>query len=252
VEERVVRVGVRPNSAGSMTRKATASSCGSSERTVFPHDSVGPAHRSSHDRSPGSRRLSGETARQSNRAVGAPKQNGIAPLPASRRVASTRWGLDQYMSTHVFEPLPDGGRITLQRDTDDSAGTEQIRRHMQQIAMAFRSGDFSLPGFVHAGRCPALQSCRQDGEAITYTVEELPRGAALTLRSTDSAAILAIHEFLAFSAHGSPWRRPLTRVELHPGCFGRTLLPPLAGTEIRSRGSGGSGGAALTLEMRAT
>jgi hypothetical protein len=107
-------------------------------------------------------------------------------------------GVDQYMSTHVFEPLPDGGRITLQRDTDDSAGTEQIRRHMQQIAMAFRSGDFSLPGFVHAREVPGTAVLSARREAITYTVEALPRGAALTLRSTDSAAILAIHEFLAF------------------------------------------------------
>ncbi len=107
-------------------------------------------------------------------------------------------GVDQYMSTHVFEPLPDGGRITLQRDMDDSAGTEQIRRHMQRIAMAFRSGDFSLPGFVHAREVPGTAVLSARREAITYTVEALPRGAALMLRSTDSAAILAIHEFLAF------------------------------------------------------
>ena len=107
-------------------------------------------------------------------------------------------GVDQYTSTHVFESLPDGGRIALQRDTDDSAGTEQIRRHMQQIAMAFRSGDFSLPGFVHARDAPGTAVMSAKREAITYTVEALPRGAALRLESRDSAAILAIHQFLAF------------------------------------------------------
>jgi hypothetical protein len=107
-------------------------------------------------------------------------------------------GVDQYTSTHVFEPLPDGGWIILQRDTYDSAGTAQIRRHMQHIAMAFRSGDFSLPGFVHAREVPGAAVMSAKREAITYTVEALPRGAALRLRSTDSAAILAIHQFLAF------------------------------------------------------
>jgi len=33
---------------------------------------------------------------------------------------------------------------------------------------------------------------------ITYTVESLPRGAAVRVRSSDPAAVLAIHEFLAF------------------------------------------------------
>jgi hypothetical protein len=107
-------------------------------------------------------------------------------------------GVDQNTSTHVFEPLPDGGRIRLQRNTNDSAGTEQIRRHMQHIAMAFRSGDFSLPGYVHALEVPGTAVMSAKREAITYTVEALPRGAALRLESTDSAAILAIHQFLAF------------------------------------------------------
>src|SRR5881275_786571 len=31
-------------------------------------------------------------------------------------------GVDQYTSAHRFEPLPDGGRIVLQRDSADSAG----------------------------------------------------------------------------------------------------------------------------------
>jgi hypothetical protein len=33
---------------------------------------------------------------------------------------------------------------------------------------------------------------------ITYTVEDLPRGAALRLRSSSPAVVSAIHEFLAF------------------------------------------------------
>ena len=35
-------------------------------------------------------------------------------------------------------------------------------------------------------------------DSIAYTVESLPRGAAVRLSSTDTAAVRAIHEFLAF------------------------------------------------------
>src|SRR4051812_42292262 len=38
-------------------------------------------------------------------------------------------GVDQYTSVHLFDALPDGGRIELQRETNDSAGVAQIRAH---------------------------------------------------------------------------------------------------------------------------
>ncbi len=107
-------------------------------------------------------------------------------------------GVNQYTSTHVFEPLADGGRIALQRDQADSAGTSQIRRHMDHIAAAFGAGDFSLPGFVHARNVPGTAVMAARRQEISYTVEMLPRGAAVRLRTTDTAAVRAIHEFLAF------------------------------------------------------
>ena len=107
-------------------------------------------------------------------------------------------GVDQYTSTHVFEPLPDGGRIELQRDLDDEAGRARIVAHMDSIAAAFAAGDFRLPGFVHAREVPGTRVMAAERGKISYAVETLPRGAALRLRSTDSAAVGAIHEFLAF------------------------------------------------------
>ena len=107
-------------------------------------------------------------------------------------------GVNQYTSRHVFEPLPDGGRIELQRETTDSAGTAQIRRHMQLIAERFAAGDYALPGFVHAQAVPGTEIMAARRAAIGYAVESLPLGAALRLRTTASAAVTAIHEFLAF------------------------------------------------------
>jgi hypothetical protein len=110
-------------------------------------------------------------------------------------------GVNQYTSRHVFEPLPDGGRIALQRDAADSEGAAQTRRHMYEIAQRFASGDFALPGFVHARMVPGTEIMAARRAAIAYAVDTLPRGAALRIRSTDSTAVRAIHEFLAFQRH---------------------------------------------------
>jgi hypothetical protein len=107
-------------------------------------------------------------------------------------------GVNQYTSRHVFEPLPDGGRIALQRDAPDSEGAAQIRRHLQEIAGRFAAGDFTLPGFVHAQAVPGTGIMAAKRAAIAYAVDTLPRGAALRIRSADSTAVRAIHEFLAF------------------------------------------------------
>ena len=110
-------------------------------------------------------------------------------------------GVDQYTSLHKFEPLPDGGRITLQRDTIDTAGVIQIRAHMRQIAGAFGRGDFTLPGFVHAREVPGTRQMRARGSAIRYTTDTVSGGGVVRLQSADSIAIRAIHEFLAFQRH---------------------------------------------------
>jgi hypothetical protein len=107
-------------------------------------------------------------------------------------------GVNQYTSHHVFQPLADGGRIELQRDVDDSGGITQIRVHMQQTAVRFAAGDFRAPEYVHAQTLPGTAVMAAKRTAITYTVESLPRGAAVRLLSADAGAVQAIHEFLAF------------------------------------------------------
>ena len=120
---------------------------------------------------------------------------GFAGVQARGRAAM---GVDQYTSAHRFEPLPDGGRIVLQRDAEDSAGTAEIRRHMADIALRFAAGDFALPGFVHARQVPGIAIMAAKRAAIHYRVDSLPRGAALRVQSADADAVAAIHEFLAF------------------------------------------------------
>jgi hypothetical protein len=107
-------------------------------------------------------------------------------------------GVDQYTSFHQFESLPDGGRISLQRDPGDSAGVAQIRSHMQRIAVAFTNGDFALPGLVHAREVPGTAVMAARRSQIRYVADTLTGGGQVRLRTSDSSAIAAIHEFLDF------------------------------------------------------
>jgi hypothetical protein len=108
-------------------------------------------------------------------------------------------GVNQYTSQHVFEPLPDGGRIVLQRKEDDSVGTATIRAHMRTIAAAFSKGNFALPGFVHAtSDVPGTKEMTKWRADISYAARDLPRGGEVVLSSKNPEAIKAIHNFLAF------------------------------------------------------
>lgn len=111
-------------------------------------------------------------------------------------------GVDQRTSTHVFDDLADGGRIELQRDVDDPEGVARIRAHMQQIAAAFAAGDFRIPGFVHdRADVPGTEVMSRLRDRIEYAYADLPRGGEVRIRSSDSEAVRAIHEFLAFQRH---------------------------------------------------
>ncbi|MFL5402171.1 MAG: hypothetical protein ACJ8BF_05070 [Gemmatimonadales bacterium] len=117
-------------------------------------------------------------------------------------------GVDQYTSTHHFESLPDGGLISLERDTPDSAGVRQIRAHMAEIAGSFAQGNFAVPGFVHDRPVPGTAVMADRRSSISYRPDTLPQGASLRISSSDPVAVSAIHDFLAFQrrdhrAHGS-------------------------------------------------
>ena len=108
-------------------------------------------------------------------------------------------GVDQYASAHVFEDLPDGGRIVLERSEPvDTADVAKIRAHMRDIETAFRAGDFTKPFQVHAGPVPGTAVMTARRAAIRYAASDRPRGGEVRITSSDSAAVRAIHAFLAF------------------------------------------------------
>ena len=146
----------------------------------------------------------------------APDDDAAAPTPADSSFAALQargaqaMGVDQYTSSHIFEDLADGGRIVLQRDSVDAAGTAAIRAHMLDIATRFASGDFTIPGMVHAQEVPGTKVMAERKAVIRYVADTLPRGAQVRITTTDPVAVAAVHEFLAFqrmdhraAGHGS-------------------------------------------------
>lgn len=121
--------------------------------------------------------------------------SAFAAVQARGKVAM---GVDQYTSTHHFEALPDGGRIELQRDSDDSVGVATIRTHLQDIAKAFGQGDFTTPAFVHMQTVPGAPVMAAKRRVITYSFKPLPRGGELRITTTDAEAVAAIAQFMAF------------------------------------------------------
>lgn len=108
-------------------------------------------------------------------------------------------GVNQYTSQHVFETLPDGGRIILERPSEgDTADIRTIRAHMHEIAAAFARGDFSAPGLVHAQQVPGTKVMAARAEALRYEAVDRPRGAEVRITTHDPEALAAVHEFLAF------------------------------------------------------
>ena len=108
-------------------------------------------------------------------------------------------GVDQYTSAHRFEPLPDGGRIVLQREEKDTAGEATIRTHMKTIATAFSAGDFTSPEFVHStAEVPGTAVMKKLKDEIHYRAADIPRGGEVRIVTRNPEAVKAIHEFLAF------------------------------------------------------
>jgi len=129
-----------------------------------------------------------------------------APLAAQSDTSHARMlargqmamGVDQNASRHVFDDLPDGGRIELQADSLDSTAIAAIRAHLSTIASAFEAGNFSTPDFVHSDRVPGTGVMAAKRSVIGYAFAELPRGGEVRITTHDAEALHAIHQFLAY------------------------------------------------------
>jgi hypothetical protein len=108
-------------------------------------------------------------------------------------------GFSHQLTGHHFYLFPDGGGIEVEaRDPKDAKSRDAIRNHLSMIAAMFSEGNFSIPMFVHNTVPPGVEKLKQLRNEITYAAENTPHGAQVRIKTRNSEAIKAIHEFLRF------------------------------------------------------
>ena len=134
--------------------------------------------------------------------LGAPEpmtaQQGDSAFKAMDQRHGEAVGEDPMALAHQFESQPDGGDIILERQIHDDMGINQIRAHLLLIARSFSNGDFKIPGFVHDEPIPGTAVMTRLAGKIDYTVEDLPHGGVVHIRTSDPEALQAIHSVIAF------------------------------------------------------
>ena len=108
-------------------------------------------------------------------------------------------GFSHMKSTHHFRLMAQGGSIEVQAtDPKDTETRDQIRVHLQHIAKAFRAGDFSAPEYTHSRVPPGVAAMQGLKAEINYRYEALVGGGRVVIRTSNSQALEAIHQFLRF------------------------------------------------------
>ena len=108
-------------------------------------------------------------------------------------------GFPHDKTTHHFRLYSGGGAIEVTaNDSKDSQNIQAIRSHLTHIATMFSNGEFSIPMFVHDQVPPGVPVMKEKRTEISYSFEELSAGGAVHIKTTNSEALKAIHDFLRF------------------------------------------------------
>lgn len=136
---------------------------------------------------------------------------GIGALQLHNRQAEVATRSAQVMpfdleqTTHIFEPLADGGiQQVIIKDPATIGQVDLIRTHLQEEAGKFTSGDFSDPTTIHGHEMPGLVELRAGASRITVAYAALPNGAQIRYTTDDPALITALHRWFQaqVSDHG--------------------------------------------------
>lgn len=120
-------------------------------------------------------------------------------------------GFDQDKTTHHITMNADGGAIAVSsNDLTDEASLRQIRSHLQDIAVAFKQGDFGKPQATHSELPPGVPVMQRLKDAITYTYDETVGGGIVRIDTTQPEALAAIHEFIGYQVREHKTGDPLT------------------------------------------
>ncbi len=110
-------------------------------------------------------------------------------------------GFDQNKIRHNFTSTSTGGEIIITSlNGNDNTTINHIREHIKDIQNDFSNGNFTKPFFIHAQDVPGTKVMREKSNLINYSINELPNGSSLTLKTTDEEVLNAIHQFLTFQS----------------------------------------------------
>jgi hypothetical protein len=119
-------------------------------------------------------------------------------------------GFDQDTTTHHFRLTGTGGVIEVSvNDVGDTAGCDQIRGHLTEVAAEFANGNFERPSMTHAEVPPGVETMKRLTGRIRYSFEATPRGGLVRIATDDAAARRAVHEFLRYQINEHATGDPL-------------------------------------------
>lgn len=109
-------------------------------------------------------------------------------------------GFDQDKTVHHFYLFDDGGAIEIAvKDPADTANRDAIRAHLPHIAQRFGAGSFEAPMQTHGTKeVPGIAVLTALKGRIVYQYAETPNGGRVDIRSSDPAAVAAVHDFLRY------------------------------------------------------
>jgi hypothetical protein len=108
-------------------------------------------------------------------------------------------GFSHEKTTHHFVLTQDGGLIEVRAsDMKDAASLGQIRSHFQHIVRMFADGNFNAPMLVHSQDVPGTAVMTRLKANLHWDLQELPRGARITITAENKEALDAVHDFLRF------------------------------------------------------
>jgi hypothetical protein len=103
---------------------------------------------------------------------------------------------DLEQTTHVFQPLDDGGLQTVTaKDPSNRQQIALIQAHLKEEADKFGRGDFSDPATIHGEDMSGLAALRAGAGHIEVQYTTLPNGAQIRYTTTEPRLIMAIHHW---------------------------------------------------------
>ena len=112
-------------------------------------------------------------------------------------------GFSHEKTTHHFVLTQDGGLIEVRaNDLKDATSLDQICDHFQHIVHLFAEGNFNAPMLVHSQDVPGTATMTRLKTDLHWELQEIPRGARITITADNKEAADAVHDFLRFQIAG--------------------------------------------------